>query len=181
MNIYIYIYIYLFIYIIIENWNIFKFFKSDDAFYYYWTLYPIQRLLYSTLFPVNFFLPFTIMSHLAFITSDIISRQRFFFDVFLFFDVLSHSAFITFVLMSFHYYLAIDFPPPPFNVFYYSTFIPSAFCPIRHLVSRRFLPSAFFTSTSCRWIHKIDWKWSHSTGKAQKMVHQLFTIFSTLP
>jgi hypothetical protein len=83
---------------------------------FYSILYPIWRLLHSTLFPV---------------------------------DVLSRSAFITFLcpfVIIYHSTFC------PFDVFYYSMFFPSTFCLNRRFVRRHILPSAFFTSTFCRWI-----------------------------
>jgi hypothetical protein len=55
---------------------------------------------------------------------------------------------ITFVLMFFRRYLPIDVLSFQrfllFDVFYYSTFFPSTFCPVRRIVHRRIFPVGVF-------------------------------------
>ncbi len=106
---------------------------GNDGYYIFCT---------SKIISIRHYLPFVIMCHSAFITFVI-----FFFRHYLPINVLSHSVLITFNLLSFCHYLPFDILS--FWCFYYSTFFPSAFCPIRRFVRRRFLQSTFFTSTFC--------------------------------
>ncbi len=108
----------------------------------------LALIIYPTLFPVDDFLPFDIMSHSAFLTFDIIFSQHF-----LLFDILSRWAFITLILLSFRRYWPFDvlsfrrfllFDVFSVNLLSHSTFGPSTFCPIRCLVRRHFFTVGVF-------------------------------------
>jgi hypothetical protein len=84
------------------------------------------------------------MTHNLYSTLYTILRHFVPFDI-LSFDILSHSTFC------------------PFDILYHLIFCHSAFCPIRRSVVRRFVLSAFVTSTFCRWTVSSTPGWSLAT------------------
>ncbi len=107
---------------------------------YYLTFCPIRHFVIRRFVPFDI-LAFDILSHSMLFLFDNLSHsmfcpvRHFLRSIFCSFDVLSHSIFCLLDILS------------------HSTFWHSAFCPIRRFVVRRFVHSAFVTSTFCRWTY----------------------------
>jgi hypothetical protein len=123
-------------------------------FYFIYNLFSFGVYYIQHYFQSTFFLPFDIMSHLAFIIFDITVFQV---DVIYFFYVLSHSAFITIVFMSFRRYLSFQhFVLSPFLTIRRShrAFVPFDFLSVDLFNRRRFL-LCLFVGESYR-LTKLD-------------------------
>jgi hypothetical protein len=127
-----------------------------DIIYYSSTYCPIRH------FDIRRFVPFDILSHSMLFLFDILSHSTLcpirplLLSTLCLFGVLSHSTFCLFDILS------------------HSTFWHSAFCPIRCFVVRRFVHSAFVTSTFYRWT--VPLTRNFPCFIPNKMRHQLHTL-----